>query len=91
MIKKTKGQKSKDKILDIALELFTKNGYSQTSAQEIADLCGISQTTIFYHYKNKKILFLLKLDLLYILLPMILLINILLNYQSKFQISLRFY
>lgn len=54
---KTKGEKSKDRILNTALDLFSKYGYAETSAQEIADRCGVSQTTVFYHFKNKKYLF----------------------------------
>ena len=40
-----------------AIELFSLQGYDQTSIQEIADKCDISQTTILYHFKSKKILF----------------------------------
>ncbi len=40
-----------------AITLFSIQGYDQTSIQEIADKCSISQTTILYHFKSKKILF----------------------------------
>ncbi|MFT6632493.1 MAG: AcrR family transcriptional regulator [Bacteriovoracaceae bacterium] len=56
-MKKNKGQKSRDRIIEVAIKLLSEKGYANTSAQEIADICGISQTTIFYHFKNKKILF----------------------------------
>ena len=56
-INKCKGQRSREKILETAIHLFAQKGFDQTSAQEIADRCKISQTTIFYHFKNKKILF----------------------------------
>jgi AcrR family transcriptional regulator len=56
-LKKNKGQKSRDKIIEVAIKLLSDKGYADTSVQEIADICGISQTTIFYHFKNKKVLF----------------------------------
>jgi AcrR family transcriptional regulator len=55
--KKNKGSKSKDTIIETSLKLFAKKGYDNSSAQEIADICGISQATVFYHFKNKKVLF----------------------------------
>lgn len=57
MPKKTKGQITKEMILTKAIELFSEKGFEQTSTQEIADVCGLSQTNIFYHFKNKKGLF----------------------------------
>lgn len=57
MSRKLKGEKSKHKIIETAIQQFSLKGYSNTSAQEIADICGISQATIFYHFKNKKKLF----------------------------------
>ncbi len=54
---KTKGQRSREKIITTSIECFFKKGFEATSTQEIADLCGVSQTTIFYHFKNKKVLF----------------------------------
>lgn len=55
---KKKGQKSKEKIMETTLKLIFQKGYNETSAQEVADICGISQATIFYHFKTKQKLFL---------------------------------
>lgn len=54
----TKGKKSREKILEMAITLIYDKGFADTSAQEIADLVGVSQANIFYHFKNKKKLFL---------------------------------
>lgn len=54
---KTKGQLSREKIIKTAVDQIYKKGYFDCSTQEIADLCGLSQTSIFYHFKNKKYLF----------------------------------
>ena len=55
--KKSKGQLSREKIITTTLNMIYEKGYSETSAQDIADLCGISQATIFYHFKTKQKLF----------------------------------
>ncbi len=52
-----KGERSRDNILNVSLDLFSQQGFANTSVQDIANQCGISQTTVFYHYKNKKVLF----------------------------------
>lgn len=43
----------KDKILQIALELFTEQGFSATTTKEIALKSGVAEGLIFYHFKDK--------------------------------------
>ena len=57
MTKRSKGDISRHRILTASLDLFSEQGFARTSVQEIADRCNISQTTVFYHFKNKKKLF----------------------------------
>ncbi|MBL4710552.1 MAG: helix-turn-helix transcriptional regulator [Flavobacteriales bacterium] len=40
-------------ILETALELFSRNGYSTTSTAKIAKTAGVSEGLIFKHYENK--------------------------------------
>jgi len=47
----------KDKILTVALPIFAKNGYENTSIEEIAKKLEITKPAIYYHYKNKKELY----------------------------------
>lgn len=54
---KGKGKLSREKIISVAITLFSKQGYDATSAQQIADECGVSQTNIFYHFGSKRKLF----------------------------------
>ena len=54
--------KSKKIILDAALSLFVKNGYSQTSMDDIVNLSGLSKGAIYHHYRSKKVLFLSLID-----------------------------
>ena len=45
---------TRDRILDIALELFTVQGYEKTSLREIAEKLGFSKAAIYYHFKSKE-------------------------------------
>jgi TetR/AcrR family fatty acid metabolism transcriptional regulator len=49
-----KGQKTKEKILDTALELFSKYGYNQTTITEISNKAGIAEGTIYIYYQSKE-------------------------------------
>ena len=46
-------EKKKD-IMDTALNLFSVNGYSETSMQDIASHCNISKATIYKFFKSKE-------------------------------------
>ena len=47
-------EKSRTAILSAALELFAKQGYSATTAEEIARKAGTSKGLIFTHFKTKE-------------------------------------
>ncbi|MBC8197317.1 MAG: TetR/AcrR family transcriptional regulator [Candidatus Marinimicrobia bacterium] len=53
-----KFQEKKEKILDSAMEVFIKSGYSETRMDDIVNESGMSKGAIYYHYKSKKELFL---------------------------------
>lgn len=46
--------KTKQKLLDAALEAFSENGYQGTSTRNIADRAGVHHPLITYHFKNKE-------------------------------------
>lgn len=46
-------QSTHDRILDIALELFTERGYDKTSLRDIAERLGTTKAALYYHFKNK--------------------------------------
>lgn len=48
---------TKKKILDTALDLFSKRGYSAVSIRDIGKIVGIKESTIYYHFKNKQDIF----------------------------------
>jgi AcrR family transcriptional regulator len=44
---------TRDRILDIALDLFIEQGFDKTSLREIADQLGFSKAAIYYHFESK--------------------------------------
>jgi len=44
---------TRERILDIALELFTDQGYERTSLRQIAERLGFSKAAIYYHFASK--------------------------------------
>jgi AcrR family transcriptional regulator len=53
-MKKRDAQASKKLILNCAIKLFSQNGYSSSSMDELAALCDLNKAMIFYYYKNKQ-------------------------------------
>jgi AcrR family transcriptional regulator len=51
-------QREKEKryttILDVAEKLFARNGYHQTSLENIADAAEVSVGTVYFYFKNKE-------------------------------------
>jgi AcrR family transcriptional regulator len=43
----------RERILDVALELFNDQGYDATSLREIAERLGITKAAIYYHFQSK--------------------------------------
>jgi len=48
---------TRERILDIALELFTERGYDKTSLRQIAEQLGFSKAAIYYHFASKEDIF----------------------------------
>ncbi len=47
------GSSTRERILDIALELFTTQGYDKTSLRQIAEQLGFTKAAIYYHFASK--------------------------------------
>ncbi len=45
---------TRERILDVALDLFTDQGFDGTSMREIAERLGISKPAIYYHFASKE-------------------------------------
>ncbi|MBT4762243.1 MAG: TetR/AcrR family transcriptional regulator [Bdellovibrionaceae bacterium] len=57
MEKLTKGQRTQHLIIENTLKLIGSDGFNNVSIQSIANNCGISQTAVLNHFKNKQTLF----------------------------------
>jgi AcrR family transcriptional regulator len=44
---------TRERIQQMALELFTANGYEATSLREIAEGLGVTKAALYYHFKTK--------------------------------------
>lgn len=50
----SKGIKSKEKIINAAMQLFQAQGYQQTSVSEICARAGIATGTFYHYYPSKQ-------------------------------------
>ncbi|MEU2034861.1 TetR/AcrR family transcriptional regulator [Nocardia amamiensis] len=51
--RRRRGQTPRAEILDAAGELFTTNGYANTSTRAVADAVGIRQASLYHHFAAK--------------------------------------
>lgn len=45
---------TKERILEISINLFSRHGYSAVSIRDITREVGIKESTLYYHFKNKE-------------------------------------
>lgn len=51
--KRKKGLETTRQILDIAADLFARNGYDGVSVRQIAEKAGIKESSLYNHFKSK--------------------------------------
>lgn len=51
-------EKRREDILQRSLDVFMDEGYEDVTFQKIADRCGITRTTLYIYFKNKREIFL---------------------------------
>lgn len=44
---------TRERILDVALDLFVEQGFYKTSLREIADRLGVTKAALYYHFPSK--------------------------------------
>lgn len=62
MNQEQRSEKSRQQILDSALELFSHRGYGAISVQTIAEKAGVSKGNIYHHFPDKETIFRTLLD-----------------------------
>lgn len=84
---------TKEKILEIAKNLFLKNGYNKTTFREIALKSGINLALLNYHFRNKDTLFSIAIESILIKLtpPLHKILNSDLNLENKIKIYIYAY
>lgn len=50
---RTKGERTRERILDLAYEAVIRKGFAATSIEELVDAAGITKSGFFYHFKDK--------------------------------------
>ena len=45
---------TRQRILDVALDLFVEQGYEKTSLREIAEGVGVTKAALYYHFQSKE-------------------------------------
>lgn len=45
---------TRQRIQDVALELFAEQGYEKTSLREIAERLDVTKAALYYHFKTKE-------------------------------------
>ena len=51
---RSQGADTRERILDIAQELFTRQGYDKTSLRDIAERLGITKAALYYYFERKE-------------------------------------
>ena len=48
---------TREKILEVSLDMFAKQGYTAVSIRDICKKVGIKESSVYYHFKNKQSIF----------------------------------
>jgi AcrR family transcriptional regulator len=49
----SKGERTRERIMDIAYENIVQKGFAATSIEELVEAAGITKSGFFYHFKDK--------------------------------------
>ena len=50
---RTKGEKTRERIMDLAYQSIVEKGFAATSIEELVEAAGITKSGFFYHFKDK--------------------------------------
>lgn len=51
--RRARGQRNREALIAAAIELFTANGYEQTTVEQISEAAGVAPRTFFHHFAAK--------------------------------------
>lgn len=55
-------QDRRERLLEVATQLFARHGFNGTTTRQIAKLCGVTEALVFRHFRNKEQLYWAVLD-----------------------------
>src|SRR4051794_1208216 len=58
MVPRLPAARRRRQLLDVALEVFARTGFSKTSMEEVADAAGVTKPVLYQHFGSKRELFL---------------------------------
>jgi AcrR family transcriptional regulator len=50
---RTKGERTRERILDLTYEAVIRKGFASTSIEELVEAAGITKSGFFYHFRDK--------------------------------------
>ena len=50
---KTKGERTRERIMDLAYQAIVEKGFAATSIEELVEAAGITKSGFFYHFRDK--------------------------------------
>jgi AcrR family transcriptional regulator len=51
--RRARGQRNREALIEAAVDLFTANGYEQTTVEQISAVAGVAPRTFFHHFGTK--------------------------------------
>ena len=57
---------TKEKILDVALTLFSQHGFQSVSIRDICKQVSIKESSLYYHFTNKRAFYSCKMARLFV-------------------------
>jgi TetR/AcrR family transcriptional regulator, transcriptional repressor for nem operon len=51
---RTKGERTRERLLDLAYDSMIRKGFAATSIEELVEAAGITKSGFFYHFKDKR-------------------------------------
>jgi AcrR family transcriptional regulator len=52
--RRARGRRNRDALIAAAIELFTSNGYEETTVEQISSAAGVAPRTFFHHFAAKE-------------------------------------
>src|SRR6478735_3921659 len=58
MVSRLPAARRRRQLLDVALDVFARNGFHQTSMEDVADAAGVTKPVLYQHFASKRELYL---------------------------------